>query len=168
MGLLDRWTKKKESEQLTEQSEKSEKKTTAKPAAEVESTPKKAGVKKAAAAKEVKEKKTVKKEDKKEEAPITGSKGTMYHVIIRPLVTEKAAVMESNNKYAFLVDRNANKIQIAHAVKALYGVKPIAVNVTHMPGKVVRFGRSMGRRSDYKKAIVTLEKGKTITLHENV
>lgn len=165
MGLLDRWTKKKESEQLTEQSEK---KTTAKPAAEVESTPKKAPAKKAAATKEVKEKKTAKKEDKKEEVAITGSKGTMYHVIIRPLVTEKAAVMESNNKYAFLVNPKANKIQIAQAVKALYGVKPVSVNVTHMPGKVVRFGRSMGRRSDYKKAIVTLEKGKTITLRENV
>jgi large subunit ribosomal protein L23 len=168
MGLLDRWTKKKESEQLTEQSEKTEKKTTAKSAAEVESTPKKAGTKKAAATKEVKEKKATKKEEKKEEVSISGSKGKMYHVIIRPLVTEKAAGMEGAGKYSFLVSAKANKFQIAQAVNELYGVKPISVNVTHMPGKVVRFGRSMGRRSDYKKAIVTLEKGKTITLHENV
>jgi large subunit ribosomal protein L23 len=167
MGLLDRWSKKKETEQLTEQSEKAEKKTTAKSAAEVESTPKKAPAKKAAA-KETKEKKADKKEEKKEQVSISGSKGKMYHVIIRPLVTEKAAGMEGTGKYSFLVSPKANKFQIAQAVNELYGVKPISVNVGHMPGKAVRFGRSMGRRSDYKKAIVTLEKGKTITLHENV
>ena len=72
------------------------------------------------------------------------------------------------DKYSFLVSPKANKFQIAQAVNELYGVKPISVNIGHIPGKVVRFGRSMGRRSDYKKAIVTLEKGKTIVLHENV
>jgi len=54
------------------------------------------------------------------------------------------------------------------AVEELYGTKPERVNVINVQGKVMRFGRSMGRRSDFKKAIVTLPSGKTINLHEGV
>ncbi|PIT88695.1 MAG: 50S ribosomal protein L23 [Candidatus Magasanikbacteria bacterium CG10_big_fil_rev_8_21_14_0_10_36_32] len=89
-------------------------------------------------------------------------------IIIKPLVTEKTAVMESLNKYGFIVSRQATKEQIKRAVNELYGIKPIAVNMVNVQGKSVRFGRNNGRRSDYKKALVTLPIGKTITIHEGV
>jgi large subunit ribosomal protein L23 len=72
------------------------------------------------------------------------------------------------NKYSFVVQKDANKNQIMQAVQELYGVKPVSVNMINVDGRRVRFGRSMGRRSDYKKAIVTLPKGKAITIHEGV
>ena len=97
-----------------------------------------------------------------------GSKSGAYRIIIRPLVTEKAAVMQSGRHYAFIVASGANKIQIREAVKDLYGVEPVGVNVLHVAGKRVRFGRSVGHRSDYKKAIVTLPPGASITIHEGV
>lgn len=151
MGLLDRWTKKKEEEQLQKNSS-------------VKTNdivlPKK----------EKTEKIKVKTEEKKVEVKQlekTGN-GNAYKVLLKPLVTEKSAVMGSLNKYAFLVHKDTNKNEISKAVKAVYGVKPIAVNVINSQGRSVRFGRAMGRRSDFKKAIVTLAKGDTITVHEGV
>ncbi|MSU75434.1 MAG: 50S ribosomal protein L23 [Candidatus Magasanikbacteria bacterium] len=91
-----------------------------------------------------------------------------YHVIIRPLVTEKAAHLQSMRQYAFVVARNANKIQIKQAVKDLYQVDPIAINVVNVQGKRLRFGKGQGKRSDFKKAIVTLPVGQNIIMHEGV
>jgi large subunit ribosomal protein L23 len=62
----------------------------------------------------------------------------------------------------------SSTFNIKRAVKELYGVMPARVTVAHVQGRYVRFGRSMGRRSDYKKAVVTLPKGSTITIHEGV
>lgn len=89
-------------------------------------------------------------------------------VIVRPLVTEKAAHMQSDNTYAFEVRRNANKIEIAKAIKEVYGVVPRKVRVVNVLGKKVRFGRFAGSRSDYKKAMITLKKGDSIIIHEGV
>lgn len=89
-------------------------------------------------------------------------------VIIKPLITEKAAVFQSLNKYAFLVDRKATKPQIKRAIKDIYGIEPISVNVANIEGKAKRFGKSPGRRKDFRKALVTLPQGKTITIHEGV
>ncbi len=91
-----------------------------------------------------------------------------HRVLIRPLITEKAANLGTLNKYAFVVSDKANKIEVSKAVAAVYGVKPINVNIVCVKGKVVTRGRLKGRRSDLKKAIVTLKKGETIQIYEGV
>jgi len=94
--------------------------------------------------------------------------GQAYRVLVRPLVTEKAANMGAQDKYAFAVSGSANKIEVAKAIFEVYGVKPKAVNIINLMGKRVRYGKTSGRRSDWKKAIVTLPKGKTIKVYEGV
>ncbi len=89
-------------------------------------------------------------------------------VIIKPLVTEKAAHLAHLGQYVFAVHHQTTRIQVRAAVKALYGVIPTKVNIVRARGKVVRFGRTFGRRSDWKKAVVTLPKGKTIDIYEGV
>jgi large subunit ribosomal protein L23 len=91
-----------------------------------------------------------------------------HRVLVQPLITEKAANFGVLNKYAFIVADNANKIEVAKAVKAVYGFKPVAVNIVRVKGKAVTHGRIKGRRSDVKKAIVTLKKGETIQIYEGV
>ncbi|MCX6781507.1 MAG: 50S ribosomal protein L23 [Candidatus Magasanikbacteria bacterium] len=107
------------------------------------------------------------------EAPAEIQKGSASsvsssRVIVKPLVTEKAAVAQSLNKYAFIVRREATKEQIKKAVNDIYGVMPVSVNVIHVEGKARRYGQYTGRRGDFKKAFVTLPKGKTIAIHEGV
>ena len=94
--------------------------------------------------------------------------GQAYRILVRPLVTEKAANMGVQDKYAFAVSGSANKIEVAKAIFEVYGVKPKAVNIINLMGKRVRYGKTAGRRSDWKKAIVTLPKGKTIKVYEGV
>ena len=89
-------------------------------------------------------------------------------VIIKPAVTEKAAIAESINKYTFFVSHKATKKQIKSAINEIYGVIPVSVNLINVEGKNVRFGKHSGRRSDFKKAVVTLPQGKTISVHEGV
>lgn len=91
-----------------------------------------------------------------------------HRVLVRPLITEKAANFGVLNKYAFVVTENANKVEVAKAVLAVYGVKPVSVNIVCVKGKAVTRGRIKGRRSDLKKAIVTLKKGDTIQIYEGV
>ncbi|MDP2944656.1 MAG: 50S ribosomal protein L23 [bacterium] len=91
-----------------------------------------------------------------------------YRVLISPLVTEKATNLVAENKYVFIVAPSANKIAIAKAVKATYGVTPIQVNVVNVSGKKVARGRVKGQRSDWRKAIVTLAKGEAIKIYEGV
>lgn len=89
-------------------------------------------------------------------------------VLVRPLITEKATNLSAENKYVFVVSKNANKIEIAKAIKAIYGVKPIQVNLANVSGKKVARGKIKGQRSDWRKAIVTLAKGETIKIYEGV
>lgn len=89
-------------------------------------------------------------------------------VIIRPLVTEKAAVIAQGSQYSFVVAPQATRVAVRSAIKAAYGVIPTSVNIQRVRGKVVRFGRTNGQRSDWKKAIVTLPKGKKIDVYEGV
>ena len=87
-------------------------------------------------------------------------------VVIHPLVTEKTATLASTGVYTFVIKGNANKVQVKSAIKSLYGITPASVNVQNVRGKRVRFGRLKGKRKDWKKAIVTLPKGKTIDVYE--
>lgn len=118
-----------------------------------------------------------KKKEKKEVAAVTESKdaatpakggNVAYRVLVKPLVTEKTAVMQSANKYTFIVALWAKKTHVKAAIKEMYGVDPIAVNMVNVQGHRVRFGKSAGKRSDYKKAVITLPAGKSITIHEGV
>ena len=83
-------------------------------------------------------------------------------ILIRPLITEKTTELMAEGKYVFVVDKNANKIEIAKAVKEVFDVKVDKVNTIKVKGKTKRLGRTSGKRPDYKKAIVKLVAGETI------
>lgn len=85
-----------------------------------------------------------------------------YDVIVTPVITEKSTMASENNQVVFNVSRGATKPQIKRAVEQLFDVKVKAVNTLNRKGKVKRFKGILGRRSDTKKAIVTLEEGQTI------
>lgn len=89
-------------------------------------------------------------------------------VIVKPLISEKAAHMAGINQYVFVVRKNANRLQVREAIKAMYGVSPLSINILNVQGKKVRFGRSRGVRSDWKKAVITLPAGQSINVHEGV
>lgn len=94
--------------------------------------------------------------------------GDAYKIITKPLVTEKVSNLGALNKYVFVVAKNTNKIEVAKAIKEIYGIKPVCVNVIRMSGKKVRYGRISGQKKDWKKAIITLPKGETIKIYEGV
>jgi len=90
-------------------------------------------------------------------------------IVRRALITEKGTVLrETKNQYHFEVARQANKIEIKRAVEAIFSVKVDSVRTQQMHGKVKRQGRSSGRRSDWKKAIVTLKPDQKIELFEQI
>ena len=94
--------------------------------------------------------------------PVTVSKERMYEVLRRPLVTEKSTMASEHNQVAFVVPLDATKPEIRKAVEELFSVKVKAVNTLRQDGKQKRFRGRLGRRSDYKKAYVTLEEGHSI------
>lgn len=165
MGLLDRWSKKKKEEILEKQSET---KTDEKSVKESKTVATKKTVAKTAlkrTAKTVSASKVTAEGVKSPEQKVAKIKS---NILVRPLVTEKSAVKQSENKYSFVVVNAANKAAVKQAVFEVYGVKPTDVNILNVQGKFVRFGNHYGKRSDYKKAVVTLPKGKTIVVHEGV
>lgn len=87
-------------------------------------------------------------------------------IIIRPLITEKSTTLMAEGKYVFEVAKAANKIEIAKAISQIFNVKVASVNTVNVEGKVKRMGHSIGKRSDYKKAIVKLAAGETIEFFE--
>lgn len=94
-------------------------------------------------------------------------------IIKKPIITEKmTAISEKLNKYGFIVDVRANKLQIKQAVEELYGVNVAAVNTMRYDGKVksryTKAGVVAGQRDAYKKAVVTLAKGETIDFFSNI
>ncbi len=88
-------------------------------------------------------------------------------IIRRPLITEKTTRQkEEDRQYAFEVAKEANKIEIQKAVERLFKVKVLEVRTSNVLGKVKRLGRKSGKRSDWKKAIVTLREGDRIEFFE--
>jgi large subunit ribosomal protein L23 len=85
-----------------------------------------------------------------------------YDIIISPVITEKATLATERNQVTFKVARNATKPQIKEAVEKLFDVKVKSVNTLIRKGKVKAFRGTVGRQSDVKKAIVTLEEGHRI------
>ena len=89
-------------------------------------------------------------------------------IIVRPLITEKAAHLAAQGQYVFAVNVHANRIDVRRAIRAMYGILPTSVNIQNIDGKHVQRGRTKGTRKNWKKAIVTLPKGKTIEVYEGV
>ena len=90
-------------------------------------------------------------------------------VVIRPVVTERSTELgEEQNAYTFMVSKDANKIEIRHAIERLFSVKVASVNTLNYRGKWRRVGRSLGRRPSYKKAIVKLAAGERIDVYEGI
>lgn len=85
-----------------------------------------------------------------------------YDTIIAPVITEKATLLSEENKVVFRVPLTANKKEIAEAVETLFKVDVVAVNTIRQKGKTKFFRRVEGKRSDIKKAIVTLKDGQSI------
>ena len=95
------------------------------------------------------------------------------NVIIKPVITAKMTEMgEKLNRFGFIVNKKANKIQIKSAVEDFYGVDVIAVNTMNYSGKEksrsTKGGIISGRTNSYKKAIVTLAEGETIDFYSNI
>ncbi|MGC1242485.1 MAG: 50S ribosomal protein L23 [Chryseosolibacter sp.] len=93
-------------------------------------------------------------------------------VLKKPLVTEKVSAMNEKGKYGFIVDADANKVEIKKAVEKQYGVNVEKVNTMNVMGKLktryTKAGVLAGRRPSYKKAIVTLAEGEVIDFYSNV
>lgn len=92
-----------------------------------------------------------------------------HDIIIRPIVTEASMDNMADKKYTFVVDKKSNKTEIKNAVEKIFGVKVDSVNTMNMLGKKKRMGASVGKKNDWKKAIVTLTKeSKTIEFFEGI
>src|ERR1700733_13139769 len=97
----------------------------------------------------------------------------LSEVLVKPILTEKAnSQQEKLRRYAFRVNRKANKLEIKKAVEEFYGVTVIIVNTNAVPGKTktrsTKAGYIQGRKSAYKKALITIADGKTIDLYSNI
>lgn len=92
-----------------------------------------------------------------------------YDIIKRPVITEKTNIQkEENNQISFEVDIHANRVEIARAIETIFNVKVAKTRTAHVKGKVKRRGRILGKRKDWKKAIVTLMPGEHIDFFEGV
>jgi large subunit ribosomal protein L23 len=91
---------------------------------------------------------------------------TPNEVLVRPVVTEKSTLLQERGKYVFQVSRMATKSQIASSVEEVFDVAVVKVRTLRVRGKTKRYGRSVSRRPDWKKAIITLRAGDTIQLFE--
>jgi len=97
----------------------------------------------------------------------------LSEVLIKPILTEKAnAQQEKLRRYAFKVDRKANKLEIKKAVETFYGVSVVDVNTAVVPGKnktrYTKAGFIQGMKGAYKKALVTVADGESIDLYANI
>ena len=93
-------------------------------------------------------------------------------ILKKPLITEKASALNESGKYGFIVDQNANKVQIKNEVEKMYGVTVESVNTMKYQGKLKsRYTKSKvisGRTAGYKKAIVTVKDGEVIDFYSGI
>ena len=91
----------------------------------------------------------------------------IYSVIKKPHVTEKTSLgSDSTNTVSLVVDKDANKIEIKQAVETLFKVQVSDVRTVNVAGKMKRFGKTTAKRSNWKKAYVTLQEGQSIDFFE--
>lgn len=121
----------------------------------------------------LKEDKVKSGEEKKQENPVKVVKSSRdskdfsqiaARILQAPHITEKAINMGQENKYIFKISSEGNKAEVKKAVKELYGVKVVDVNIINIPKKKRRLGKNQGFKSGYKKAVVTLAKGEKIEI----
>ncbi len=94
---------------------------------------------------------------------------TAYEIIKRPIVTEHSMDQMADRKYTFEVATGANKVEIKKAVEEIFGVTVEKVTTMNMDGKVKRMGMNIGKRADWKKAVVKLtESSKTIEFFDGL
>jgi len=92
-----------------------------------------------------------------------------YEIIRRPLITEKTNIQkEQYNQVSFEVDRRANRVQIKRAVEEIFKVQVAGVKTLQVKGKIKRRGKTLGKRKDWKKAVVRLMPGNRIDFFEGV
>ena len=92
-----------------------------------------------------------------------------HDIVIRPLITEKTSIQkEVNNQITFEVDRRANMVEIKKAIENIFNVNVVSVRTMQVKGKAKQRGRIVGKRRDWKKAIVTLMPGERIDFFEGV
>ena len=92
-----------------------------------------------------------------------------YDIIKRPIITEKTNIQkEESNQVSFEVDKRANRVEITRAVEKIFSVRVAKTRTAHVQGKIKRRGRILGKRKDWKKAIVTLMPGERIDFFEGV
>jgi large subunit ribosomal protein L23 len=96
------------------------------------------------------------------------SQNKAYQIILNPLVTEKSTQQSEFNKMVFSVPVDANKLEVKSSIEKIFSVKVVSVHTILLKGKVKRFKGVLGRRSNTKKAIVTLAPGNTIDLSAGV
>jgi len=93
-------------------------------------------------------------------------------ILKKPLVTEKASELNEANKYAFVVDKRANKVEVKKAVEDMYGVSVVSVNTMNYLGKnktrYTKAGFISGRKPSFKKAIVEVAEGDMIDFYSNI
>ena len=102
------------------------------------------------------------------EKPVSVSQIQAYDLITMPMVTEKSALGSEHNQVTFRVPLSATKPEIKQAVELLFKVKVKAVNTLRQKGKIKRFRGKLGKRADYKKAMITLVEGETIDVTTGV
>lgn len=92
-----------------------------------------------------------------------------HDIVKRPLITEKTSIQkEVNNQITFEVDRRANRVEIKKAIENIFNVNVVGVKTMQVKGKTKQRGRIVGKRRDWKKAIVTLMPGERIDFFEGV
>ena len=92
-----------------------------------------------------------------------------YQIVKKPLITEKGTKQkDQSNQIAFEVDRGANKILVKNAIESIFKVKVLSVNIMNVKGKERRLGRNVGKKADWKKAIVRLAPGENIEFFKGI
>lgn len=89
-------------------------------------------------------------------------------ILVKPMVSEKSLILMDENKYSFMVAKDANKIEIKYAVETLFNVRVLDVNTRNQKGKIKTLGRYKGRRPDTKRAIVKIAEGDKIEIFSNL
>ena len=108
------------------------------------------------------------KKPKKKTKKLKDDTRLAYRVLRRPLISEKGSILAEDGTYLFVVDKRANKKEIAQAVHSVYGIKPEKVRTINVSGKRRQSGNIKGRTMDWKKAVVVLPKGQKIDLYEGI
>ena len=109
-----------------------------------------------------------KQEERKDKISAASSSVKVPAVLLSPRISEKSSHLATQNKYVFNVKKEANKVEIKKAVESVYKVKVVQVNILNTEGKKRNYGRTSGKMSDFKKAVVTLKKGDSIEVAQPI